>query len=85
MDEGTQGAIRVRIRVRGNFAHKSFSENIHSSPVGDARPMRCMPMRSTHEIHAYEIHAYEIHMHAYEIHAYETHAHDAYPFTGNKL
>jgi hypothetical protein len=34
-----------RIHVQGNFAHKSFSEIIHSSP----------------EMHAYEMHAYEIH------------------------
>jgi hypothetical protein len=63
-----------RIRVRGNFAHKLFSEIIHGSPIG-------MHAHETHayEIHAYEIHAYEIHVykiHAYEMHAYGTYTHE---------
>jgi hypothetical protein len=41
MDQGSDFEYEFRarrIRVRGNFAHKLFSEIIHGSPVGDARP-----------------------------------------------
>jgi hypothetical protein len=41
MDQGSDFECEFRarrIRVRDNFAHKSFSEIIHSSPVGDACP-----------------------------------------------
>jgi hypothetical protein len=70
MDRGSDFECEFRarrIRVRGNFAHKLFSEIIHRR----CTPMRCMP-----EMYAYEIHAYEIHaeIYAYEMHAYETYA-----------
>src|SRR5438270_8479906 len=80
MDQGSDFECEFRarrIRLRGNFAHKLFSEIIHSSPVGRYTPMTCMPMRSRStpmRSHAYEIHAYEIHAH--EIHAHEIHAHE---------
>jgi hypothetical protein len=48
MDQGSDFECEFRARqihVQGNFAHKSFSEIIHSSP----------------EMYAYEMHAYEIH------------------------
>jgi hypothetical protein len=62
MDQGNEFECEFRarrIRVRGNFAHKSL---LKLSTVPPVRPMRCVPMRSapmryTHEIHAYEMHA----------------------------
>jgi hypothetical protein len=56
MDRGSDFECEFRarrIRVRGNFAHKLFSEIIYRR----CTPMRYMPMRSTREIHAYEIYA----------------------------
>jgi hypothetical protein len=70
MDRGSDFECEFRarrIRVRGNFAHKLFSEIIHRrcTPMRympmRSTPMKYTPMRYTHEIYAYEMHAYETH------------------------
>ena len=71
MDRGSdfESEFRARrIRLRGNFAHKSLVKLSTVPPKGNITPTDMHAHIYTNKVHACEMHAYE--MRAHEVHAY---------------